>query len=256
MQQSFGKLHHSDESSVGGKVWFVIICWKGKKCSKAVSNFWKNTSQATASGFVQRTILVPEIPLGLSQALRRELLREAEFARSAQPPSASTPQEWQRSCFLGTRVWQTLDLFWHVCLWDQEFLGNLFLFWYEQLFIRSNGMHIRHSLIAAGGVQESLITVALGVDVFLLVCSKPPQFQWDLQGIGTPGYWGFCCVKYVNIKSRVDSKDAPPGRRLYGGGITAWVFLVWKHCLEGWISAQESACVGNSRDFTAAQERE
>lgn len=116
VQQSFGKLHHSDKSSVGGKIWFVIICWKGKKCSKAVSSFWKNTSQATASGFVQRTILVPEIPLGLSRALRRELLSEAELARSAQLPSAPTPRNGRGAASWALGCDSTLDFFWHVCL--------------------------------------------------------------------------------------------------------------------------------------------
>jgi len=46
-------------------------------------------------------------------------------------------------------------------------------------------MHVRHFPVAIGSVQERLITVALG-DYFLLpTLPKPPQFQWDLEGLGT-----------------------------------------------------------------------
>lgn len=103
------------------------------------NNSWKELSRAAASGFAQRTILVPELPLGLSWAhslcsnpvgMAEELLLWHWDVRS--------PPLWTCS---GT-----------MASWDQGLLEDLLLFWWEQLFIRWNEIHIRHCPIAAGGV--------------------------------------------------------------------------------------------------------
>lgn len=135
---------------------------------------------------------------------------------------------------LGCEESTTLDLFWYDGLVGSGITRNLLLFCWEQLFIRWNEIHIRHCPTAAGGVQEPLITVTLGVYfLFSWPVLSHHSSSWILvQGFGTPGYSGFCCVKWVYINSGIDSKVALWGRRLYGG-FTAWVFLVWKHCLEG-----------------------
>lgn len=62
----------------------------------------------------------------------------------------------------------TLDLFWHGCLVGSGIPRRpaCFLMWATVHQMKWNEMHIRHSPIAAGGVQESLITAALGVVFF------------------------------------------------------------------------------------------
>lgn len=140
-------------------------------------------------------------PLRLFWALRRQLLSTVELALLSLP-LLWTRGNQQRSCCCDTGMW-CCSAFGLTCLpwgiWNSS--KTCFFSKCEQLLSRWNetlvrSVHVRHFPVAAGSVQETLTTAALGDYFFFLpACPKPPQFQWDLRGLGTSSYWEFCCVK-------------------------------------------------------------